>query len=171
MSTALEQSYYSVDERERAVVLYLIHGNPRRVSELCGIPQRTLQDWIHRSEWWRDSIARIRAELQDELDARLTQILNVAVNQVIDRLENGDEVYVDGQPVRKKITGRDAAVIAAIAFDKRQILRHEPTAIRSSDSHAARMRRLADNMRQALKGRVIDPNDPKQPNDPNDSAS
>jgi transposase-like protein len=164
MTTSLEQSYYPLDERERAVALYLIHGNSHKVSELTGIPQRTLNDWIRRAEWWADSLARIRHEHQAEIDAGLTRIISDAIAQQLDRLEHGDEVILDKDTVmRRKLSGKDCAVMAAIAFDKRQILRHEPTSIRTAESRSVRLARLAQNMREALQGRVIEPNDPKEP--------
>ena len=44
-------------------------------------------------------------------------------------MENGDPVLVAGQIKRKPVSARDLAMVAAIVYDKRALLRDDPTAI------------------------------------------
>ena len=60
-------SRYSDQQRREAVTLYLLHGNWKEVSELTGIPQRTLNDWALQP-WFATLFAEVRAEKGAELD-------------------------------------------------------------------------------------------------------
>ena len=117
-------SRYSDQERREAVVLYVLHGNWKRVSELTGIPQRTLNDWATQS-WYGTLVAEVRAEKGAELDGTYTRILDEATGQLLDRLKNGDPYIVGGEVRRKPVAARDLALVAAITFDKRALSRAE----------------------------------------------
>ena len=57
--------------------------------------------------------------------------MDKALDETLDRLEHGDVVLTrDGDERRVKMKGKDAATIAAISTDKRQILLNQPTSIR-----------------------------------------
>src|SRR5437762_2423370 len=126
-------SHYSDQQRREAVTCYLLHGNWRRVSELTHIPQRTLNDWSIQP-WFATMLAELRAEKDSELAGSYTRIIDVAVEQLLDRLSNGDPYIVGGEVKRKPVSARDLALVAAITYDKRALARSEsPTPIRNDD--------------------------------------
>lgn len=134
----------STEDKLRAAMAYLITGNSLDASKVCGIPDKTIRDWT-RETWWADFIAEARKEKNDELDAAFTSILHKAIGEIKDRIENGDET-VDaktGSKVRKKVSARDATLVAAVLVDKRAILRGEPTRISKSISEKDRLKTLA----------------------------
>ena len=47
-------------------------------------------------------------------------------SQLLDRLKNGDAVLVAGEIKRKPVSARDLALVSAIAYDKRVLVRNQP---------------------------------------------
>lgn len=138
---------YSVDQRISAIALYATTGNMQKVARAINIPDSTLEYWKNNAPWWHSQLAQIRDEKNQELDAQLSEIISRAGVVTIDRLKQGDEIITkDGDRMRKLVTGRDAATIGAIAFDKRQILRNQPTSI-TGKSTDERLTYLADRLR------------------------
>jgi transposase-like protein len=118
-------SHYSDQQRREAVACYVLHGTWRKVSELTGIPQRTLNDWSIQP-WFGTLLAEVRAEKSDELDAALTSIIHAGTTELLDRLKNGDPVLVAGEIKRKPVSAKDLALVSAIAYDKRALIREQP---------------------------------------------
>jgi hypothetical protein len=118
-------SLYTDQQRRQAVLCYLLHGNWRTVAAATGIPQRTLNDWALQP-WFGTLLAEVRAEKGTELDGAFTQIIHAAIEQLLDRLKNGDPVMVAGQVKRKPVSARDLALVAAITYDKRALARGRP---------------------------------------------
>jgi len=127
-------SHYTDQQRREAVAYYLLYGNWRRVSELTRIPQRTLNDWSIQP-WFATMLAELRAEKDSELTASYTRIIDVAVEQLLDRLSNGDPYVVGGEVKRKPVSARDLALVAAITYDKRALARNESPAPGGDDNY------------------------------------
>jgi len=70
----------------------------------------------------------VRAEKEDELDAKLTKLIDNSYDHALDELEKGNASY------------SQALVGGSIAFDKQRILRNLPTSISASQDN----RQLAD---------------------------
>ena len=118
-------SRYSDQQRREAVALYVLHGNWKRVSELTGIPERTLNDWSIQP-WFATMLAELRAEKGAEFDGALTRVLDEATKQLLDRLQHGGPYIVGGEVKRRPVAAKDLAIIAGVAFDKRQLCRNLP---------------------------------------------
>ncbi|HQT26542.1 MAG TPA: hypothetical protein PLK99_08090 [Burkholderiales bacterium] len=145
-------SHYSDEQRREAVAHFIVTGNMRRVSELTGIPHSTLLGWKN-SDWWHTLIVKVRAEKESELDARFTEIIHRGIEQVLDRIENGDYVMVNGQLKRKPVSAKDLGLITAITFDKRQIIRNCPT---EKPGNSDKLQEIADRLAGLAKPRVIE---------------
>lgn len=141
----------SIEDKLRAAMAYLITGNSLDASKVCGIPDKTIRDWT-RETWWADFIAEARKEKNEELDAAFTDILHKAVGEVKDRIENGDEVVDSktGSRIRKKVSARDATLVAAVLVDKRAILRGEPTRISKTISEKDRLKGLVGDLESVV---------------------
>jgi len=126
---------YSDIEKKDAAAAYLVYGNSKMAGKQLSIPSRTIRTWT-KADWWPDYMAEAKEVMQAELDGRLTRIANLATENVIDRLEHGDEVLDTrtGEARRKKVNARDCMVLGGIAIDKRQILRREPTVIKADNT-------------------------------------
>ena len=142
---------WSVEDKLRAAMAYLITGNSLEAAKVCGIPDKTIRDWT-RETWWADFIGECRKEKNEELDAAFTDILHKAMGEVKDRITNGDEVIdtKTGTKNRKKVSARDATLVAAVLVDKRAILRGEPTRISKTISEKDRLKTLAQDLEGVL---------------------
>jgi len=129
-------SRYSDEDRRAAVLLYLIYGNVTRVARQLDIPATTIQGW-RQSDWWDVLSVEVREEKEEEVRAHLTNIVGAAFEELEDRLANGNvRLLKDGTQVRVPISGRDAAWIAAVMIDKRELLRRVCTTPKPEDTKA-----------------------------------
>ena len=140
---------------------YAICGSVREAAESAGLPVRTVAGWTNEA-WWLPLLTEIRLRKQDELDAALSGLIHSAVEAARTRIAQGDCRLVkrkdaDGNDVHElvnvPVSARDAAVVAAIAADKRQIVRGEATEIVRHDS--TKLDQLREQMR-TISGRTID---------------
>lgn len=116
-------SLYSSEDRRMAAIQFVLLGSVRCVADATGIPVRTLYDWT-RTDWWETLVAQVRMEMEGELDATLSRMIQLALAATMDRLENGDYVITSkGETMRKPISARDAMAIVGMAIDKQQMLR------------------------------------------------
>ncbi len=127
---------YTDEDRRTAVATWLVLGNVERSAERLGMPAPTLYQW-KQQPWWSEMLRGLRTEDIDAIDARFTGYIHKALDEVGERLENGNEVRDSkGNLHRQKVSCRDAAITLAILFDKRQLLRAQPTAITErGDAH------------------------------------
>jgi hypothetical protein len=126
------------DAQKRAACLeYYLCGSMNRVSRDTGYPLSTLRTW-KKTEWWGEAMIEFRNEYDDEIEAKLGEIMRLAHGHVLKGLTEGDEklVYNPSSKKHEKVkvmpSSKDAAVIAAVAFDKRRITLNQPTAISSN---------------------------------------
>lgn len=113
-----------------AVQAYMVTGDVIKASKLSGVSHQTIYDWKNKSEWWPIVLSKLRKEKQDELDAKFTELIHKALDRVEDRIINGDEVITkDGDSRRKLMGGRDLTTSLAILYDKRALVRGDPTSM------------------------------------------
>lgn len=152
-----KKGYYTDKQRIEAVTLYAATGSARKVNELTGIPVDTLRKW-RKQPWFLDLLDEIRAENDDVIDQKFNEIIVSALDQLQDRVVNGDHVLTkDGELVRKPVVARDLSIVTAINIDKRQLLRGKPTSRSeqvTNQSIDERLRVLADNF-TALSGKKL----------------
>src|SRR5437868_1114119 len=95
-----EGSHYTDEQRREAVAHYVVLGNWQAVSEATGIPHRTCTSWAH-APWFSTLYAEVRAEKGAELDGAFTRIIHKAADELLDRLEHGDAVLIEGEVKRR----------------------------------------------------------------------
>lgn len=114
-----------------------------RTIEVTGIPDQTIRFWM-KQDWWKEGMLQLKAEDSAELEDAATTIAKMGGEIVKDRLQYGDHVLTrDGEVIRKPVSAKDAAVITAIAIDKRKILQEEPIREQQLDS-AERLLKLVE---------------------------
>lgn len=114
-------SKYSHQERYNTVVMFLVYGNQRKVSEVTGIPQDTIYGWS-RTEWWQQLLTKVKEEKHAEFNAGFSRIIEKSIDTIEEQLNN------------QEVRALDAAKIMGIAFDKRQIMNNQPTSIQGKAS-------------------------------------
>lgn len=145
----IEKGIYPEEKRIEAVTVYAATGNFRTTSELTKVPEHTVRAW-RRQEWFLSLLNEIRNENNDKIDIKFTEIMDTALDQLQDRLVNGDhKVLKDGSVVRVPVTARDLSIVAAINTEKRQLLRGLPTSRSESvskedEKQVGRLEKLAE---------------------------
>ena len=125
----------------QAAVCYMLTGTLGGVERMTGISHQTVANWKNHSQWWAPVLLKVKKDKQEELDADLTILLHQSTAQLKDRLEHGDEVFykiTDGgyEKYEKKLSGKDIASIINTLYDKRAMLRGDPTSISAKSSNA-----------------------------------
>ncbi|MHC4240605.1 MAG: transposase [Planctomycetota bacterium] len=126
------RSDFTAEDKLAVVMAYLISGgNSVKAAKLSAIHEmkaNTIRQWKKRAKWWPNAEAHAKALLQKDLDARYTQMMHRTQEEIMDRVENGDEVILkDGSTGRKALGGKDLTYIHGIIHDKRAMIRGEPT--------------------------------------------
>jgi len=123
------RSKYSPEEKMSAVIAYVLTGSAWKAEKITGLKAKTIQGWKQQAPWWPEAIRRVRKQKQDELDGRITGIINKALDEIEDRVMNGDEIYDGaGRVKRRRMTGQQLASTLSSLFDKRALVRGDPTA-------------------------------------------
>jgi len=154
-------SCYTPETKVRAVMAYLVTGTSKQAEKFSGVKATVIRDWKSKSEWWPLVMGECRKKKQDELDAAYTSILHQAVGAISERIENGDE-YIDqktGERKRKLLSARDLAIITGVIYDKRALLRGDPTGRierRTSGDNLKMLQKNFEKIAQQLEAKTIE---------------
>ena len=119
---------YTAEEKLAAVVAYVMTGTIAGVVRLTGFNRSAISQWKNYSSWWPDAYRNVKKHKQEEVDGMLTSIVHAAGGGIMDRLLNGDEIIdKNGNKVRRMMSGKEMAWVLGITFDKRALLRGDPT--------------------------------------------
>lgn len=151
---------YSELDKIQAAAAYVATGSSDKAGEMINIPGRTIRTWT-KEDWWPSALAQAREDMSDELDGKYTEVVHKAVLELIDRIENGDEIInpKTGEAYRRKLSARDLSIVSGIAFDKRQLIRAQPTSIdqrQVSDALGLLAERLGEAAPKERAGTTID---------------
>lgn len=145
---------YTPEQKIQAAMHWLVSGGSAiEASKKTGVPSGTIRAWKHGSPWWPDVIRKLRAIKQDELDAMFTVVIHDTVGEIHDRVLEGDWKYdpKTGEKVRVPMSGRDLAQTAQVLFDKRSLLRGDPTSLRKEVSVEDSLKKIGENLVKNLK--------------------
>ena len=148
--------WWTEDDRIRAATVYAMTGNSQRVEEITGVPSNTVRQWKH-TEWWPQIIDRIRRDGDDELDVKLTGLIDKTTKEINERLDKGDYIYNNktGEIVRKPIGGKELSVMTSIFVDKRSLLRKKPKMAGEQSSTNERLKKLAEEFSKFVNSKTI----------------
>ena len=143
------RSKYTPEQKMQAVMAYVATGTSRQAQKYCIVPEETIRWWKHAAHWWPEAVHYAKQVKQEELDAKLTGVIDSAVEQLHDRILNGDEVLTkEGDTRRKKMSGREIAMTMGIAYDKRGMIRTEAVGSSHKESIEESLEKLADKFQQ-----------------------
>ena len=118
---------YDEEQVFRVVMAWLVLGNMRQAAEMGGVKYATARKWKTK-EWWDDLVAEGKKLLQDELDAKLTGLIEACIKGLVERVTKGDEVLdKNGQILHKAVSASQLSTVLGILFDKRSLIRGDPT--------------------------------------------
>lgn len=141
---AHQPGHWKESKKIEAVTTYLSTGNLTETARILAVPIRTLESWKI-SDWWKEMVARIQADEDQQLDAKTSKAINKALDGLMDRIEHGEYVYDQktGQLKRAPAKLRDLNTAFNHLLDKRQLLRNKPTKIIEQQSTAIALQNLA----------------------------
>tara|TARA_R110000850_G_C9889394_1_gene458692 strand:+ start:83 stop:715 length:633 start_codon:yes stop_codon:yes gene_type:complete len=155
---------WTPEERIMAATYYSVTGSSLQAAERCkqagsDIPASTIRKWKNQSAWWKPVLHEVRKAKQEELDAKLTNIIMEGTDQLADRIINGNHKLnsrtgdVERVPMSSNELSRDAI---GIPFDKRALMRGDATSRVEKIDPQEMLKGLAD---QFIK--IVHMNEPK----------
>jgi transposase-like protein len=111
---------YTLEQRQEVVNLYVAYGNnSKQASKKSGIPAPTIRAWTQ-TKWWAEMVEETVGRHKKKMDGKLTHVMDQAIKQLLDRVQNGDEkVNAKGEPSRVKMSGKDLMYVLGMSSDKR----------------------------------------------------
>lgn len=123
-----KNSKYTPEQKLYAVLCYMVEGSSIRAGKRSGVDPATIRWWKSEAVWWAPALKEMRRQYQDQLDSKFTGLIHTAAKEIEDRILKGDErADKHGDIYNVKVSGRDLATIMAILYDKRALLRGDPT--------------------------------------------
>ena len=147
--------HWKESKRIEAVTTYLSTGNLTETGRMTGVPLKTLEQW-KKSDWWKEMEKRIRSDEDQQMDAKLTKIIDRTLEKLVDSIENGEHIYDQrtGQVKRMPAKMRDLNNAFNTILDKRQLIRRQPTKIVEQTTTATQLQNLADQFANFVKKTV-----------------
>lgn len=142
---AHQLGHWKEAKRIEVVTLFLSIGSMTEVAKITGVPYPTIEGW-RRQDWWKELVEKMQAEDDQKLDAKTTKLIDKALEQLMDRIENGEHIYDQktGKIKRMPAKLRDLNTAFNTILDKRQLLRRQPTKIIEQQSTALQLQNLAN---------------------------
>lgn len=127
----MTRKHHSDYDKEGAVAAWIASGTYSGASRACGINQATIRSWHkNQPDWWDKVAGRVREENEERHRANLTRIMDRCSEEIMERLENGDEhINSKGEKHRVKVKAQAIAVILGITSEKRSLSLGLPTSI------------------------------------------
>ena len=142
-----EPGWWDKKKQLEAVTTYLATGSIAETSRIINVPYRTVQSWKLESEWWPKVVEEIQSGENQKIDQKMSRIIDKTLEKLVERIEDGDYMYDQktGRMVKVPLKARDLERITSGLFDKRQLIRKQPTNIKSDPSNQAdRLLKLAE---------------------------
>ncbi len=118
-----DRKRYTDAERTVALAVYAETGSCDAASRETKIPPSTIRYWIDNNPDIDAELEALRAVLRKRLAWKYAEGAELAVDVVIDRLRNGDQVLdKEGNTKLRPVPAREAAFIASIFTDKHALL-------------------------------------------------
>lgn len=128
------------------MITYLALGNLSETSKVINVPLPTLSKWKN-APWWKEFVDDIQSGDNQRSDNKMSKVIDRALDILVDRLEQGDYQYDQktGKLVKVPLKARDLERISSGLFDKRQLLRKQPTNIKADSlTQTDRLLQLAE---------------------------
>ena len=142
-----EPGWWDKKKQLEAVTTYLATGSLAETSRIINVPYRTVQSWKLESEWWPKVVEEIQSGENQKVDQKMSRIIDKTLEKLVERIEDGDYMYDQktGRMVKVPLKARDLERITSGLFDKRQLIRKQPTNIKADPSNQAdRLLKLAE---------------------------
>lgn len=151
---------YTSEDKITAVTAYFVTGSIKEASQIAGVPAWTIRKWKQETPWWNQAVMEVKRAKQEQLDAKLTNLIEKTMSELRDRLMHGDEVVTGkGKKIRKKVSARDLSVITGVLYDKRTHIRRDvdPTQDKPEDEDTLnKLKNDFEKLSREINAKVID---------------
>ena len=141
-----EPGIWDKKKQMAACTTYLATGSIAETSRIINVPYRTVQEWTY-SDWWKQLMTEIQSGENQKTDNKMSKVIEKTLDMLVSRIEEGDYQYDQktGRLVKIPLKARDLERITSGLFDKRQLIRKQPTNIKQDDlNQADRLLKLAE---------------------------
>ena len=151
-------SKYTPADKIAAVCAYMVTGNARKASLYCGVPSGTIQGWKGKAEWWEPLTQSVKKEKNDEMESMISGFLHQGLEEVIERMHTGDSFYDTkrGEVYQLPVKLKELTTSLSMLFDKRQLLRGDPTRRVENVSTEQRLSKLGKEFEKFSKAQTIE---------------
>jgi len=148
--------WWPEEKRIEVVALYAAGmTSPVELERLTKIPAATIKDW-KTQDWWVEKLELVHTSIDQDIVSKQTQIVDKALEQIQDRLQNGECILTrTGEIKRKPVSMRDANIVATTVVDKRQLLRGKATSRSEKIGIDDRLAKLAEEFKRFAAARDI----------------
>lgn len=148
------KAHWAEKKKIEAVNTYIATGSPTLTSEQTNIPYYTIKSWM-KTDWWKEKIQEIQQQDYDKLDGKMSKALDLALENVMDRVKNGEYFYDVRTGKIKRIPAklRDINTTFTQLLDKRQLIRKQPTKIVEQQTTAKQLTDLANKFSEFVSGK------------------
>lgn len=153
--------HWSENKKIEVVTTYLSTGSNTETMRITGVPLDTINQWKAKP-WWKEYIDKIRQDEEQQLDNKLSKAVDLALTNLMDRIENGEFIYDQktGKVIRTPAKLRDLNTAFSNVIDKRQILRKQPTKIVEQQNTATQLQSLAESFATFVNKQIKEPEMP-----------
>lgn len=118
-----ERGTWPESYRMKALTTFLATGSQAYTAAITKIPEQTINTW-RKQDWWKEKMQEIKDSENIQLDAKLTKVMDKALDAVVDRIENGEYMYDPRTGEIKRIPAklRDVQKVAGDMIDKKTLL-------------------------------------------------
>ena len=118
---------YTHEEKREACAAYIVSGTAKLTSLNTGIPVQTLYGWM-KTDWWKRLLEEVKWEHQELIEARLSDIVDKATEELVDRIKYGDVVITkDGERKRVPVKAKELDAIVDKHTKNLRLIRNQPT--------------------------------------------
>ena len=135
---------YPDKKKLEVVTTYLALGKIPMVESVTGVPRATIRQW-KLQPWWLEMVNQIQTESDQELDAKLSKIIERSLDAVNERIEGGEFILDSktGTVKRIPVKLKDVHRVAVDLLDKRDLIREKPAKEKAAEIQVDILKKLA----------------------------
>lgn len=137
--------WYPDDKKMEVATIFAACTNVSQTAELTEVPAHQIRKWRN-EDWFLDILEEVRQENDDRLDQKFNRIIEASLDQIEDRVVNGNEQLDQktGEIKRIPVPLRELTQAHASVLDKRQLLRGKPTSRSETGNVGDKLKTLAE---------------------------
>lgn len=151
------KEHWSDSQRIEAITAYIACGSPSQVCTNLNIPLPTFNRW-KAQKWFKDYMEQIRNQETLELDAKLSRIVKKSLEQLEDRVDNGNYQFNprNGEIIRVPVTLKDLSGAADKLLERQAKIREKPEVQTEEQSMQSKLVKLAEEFAKFSKAKTIE---------------